>query len=36
MKFGIEKCAILVSKSGKQHMTDGMQLPNHHKIRTLG
>ena len=23
-------------KSGKRHMTDGMELPNHDKIRTLG
>ena len=23
-------------RSGKRHMTDGMQLPNHDKIRTLG
>ena len=36
MEFGIEKCAMLVMKSGKQHMTDGMELPNHDKIRTLG
>ena len=36
MEFGIEKCAILVMKSGKRHMTDGMELPNHDKIRTLG
>ena len=35
MEFGIEKCAMLVMKSGKQHMTDGMELPNHHRIRTL-
>ena len=35
MEFGIEKCAMLVMKSGKQHMTDGMELSNHHKIRTL-
>ena len=35
MEFGIEKCAMLVIKSGK-HMTDGMELPNHDKIRTLG
>ena len=35
MKFGIEKCAMLVIKSGKQHMTDGMKLPNHDKIRML-
>ena len=36
MEFGIEKCAMLVMKSGKRHMTDGMELPNHDVIRTLG
>ena len=36
MEFGIEKCAMLVMKSGKRHMTDGMEQPNHEKIRTLG
>ena len=36
MEFGIEKCAMLVMKSGKRHMTDGMELPNHDKIRTIG
>ena len=36
MEFGIEKCAMLVMKSGKRHMTDGMELPNHNKTRTLG
>ena len=35
MEFGIEKCTMLVMKSGKRHMTDGMELPNHEKIRTL-
>ena len=35
MEFIIEKCTILVLKSGKRHMTDGMELPNHDKIRTL-
>ena len=30
MEFGIEKCAMLVMKSGKRHLTDGMELP---KIR---
>ena len=35
MEFGIEKCAALVMKSGKRHLTDGMQLPNQYKIRTL-
>ena len=36
MEFGIEKCAMLNMKSGKRHMTEGMELPNHDKIRTLG
>ena len=36
MEFGIEKCAMLIMKSGKQHMTDGMELSNHDKIITLG
>ena len=35
MECGIEKCAMLVMKSGKRLMTDGMGLPNHDKIRTL-
>ena len=35
MEFGIEKCAMLVMKSGKRHITDGMELPNHDKIRML-
>ena len=35
MEFGREKCAMLVMKSCKRHMTDGMELPNHDKIRTL-
>ena len=35
MEFGMEKCAMLVMKSGKRHMTDGMELPKQHKIRTL-
>ena len=35
MEFGIQKCAMLVMKSGKRHMTDGMELENHNKIRTL-
>ena len=36
MEFGIEKCAMLVMKSGKRQLTDGMKLPNQDKIRTLG
>ena len=35
MEFGTEKCAMLVMKTGKRHMTDGMELPNHDRIRTL-
>ena len=36
MEFGIEKCAILLMKIGKRHLTDGMELPNQDKVRTLG
>ena len=35
IEFGIEKCALLVMKSGKRHITDGTELPNHDRIRTL-
>ena len=35
MEFGIGKCATLVMKSGKRHMTDGIELPNQDRIRTL-
>ena len=35
MEFSIEKCALLVIKSGKRHLTDGIELPNQDKIRTL-
>ena len=36
MEFGIEKCAMLVMKSGKRHMIERIELPNQDKIRTLG
>ena len=36
MEFGIEKCAMLVIKSGKRQQTVGMERPNQDKIRTLG
>ena len=36
MEFGIEKCTMLVMKSGKRHMTKGVELPNQVVIRTLG
>ena len=35
MEFGIEKCAMLVMKNGKRHMTDRMELLNHDRIRTF-
>ena len=36
MEFGKEKYSMLVMKSSKWYMTDGMELPNHDKIKTLG
>ena len=35
MEFGREKCAMLVMKSHKRHMTEGVELRNE-EIRTLG
>ena len=35
MEFDIEKCAMLLMKRGKRHITDGMELPNQDKIRTF-
>ena len=35
MEFGREKCAMLVMKSDKRHLTDGMEQLNQEKIRTL-
>ena len=31
MEFGIEKCAMLIMKSGKRHMAEEMKLPNQKK-----
>ena len=36
MELGIEKCAMQEMKSGKRHMTEGIELPNQEKLRTLG
>ena len=36
MELGIEKCSRVIMKSCKIHMTDGMELPSHDKIRTHG
>ena len=35
MQFGIIKCAIQVMKSGNRYLTDGMELANQDKFRTL-
>ena len=35
MEFGEDKCTMHVMKSGKRHMTDGIEQPNHDTIRTL-
>ena len=35
IEFGIEKSVMWEMKSGKRHMTDGMELPNQDKIRTI-
>ena len=36
MEFGLEKCAMLVMKSGKRHMTDGMELQwKDHKLKLV-
>ena len=35
MKFSIEKCTLLVMKSGKRHLMDEMELTNQENIRTL-
>ena len=35
MEFGIEKCAMLVMKSCKRHLTDRIELPNKDKIKSL-
>ena len=36
MEFVIGKCAMLVMKSWKRHLTDDIELPNQDKIRTVG
>ena len=35
MKFGIEKCTLQIMRSVKRQMTEGTELPNQEKIRTL-
>ena len=35
MEFSMEKCTMLVMKSGKRYMTEGIEVPNQEKIRML-
>ena len=36
MEFYFKKCALLVRKSGKRHITEGVELLNQEKIRIIG
>ena len=36
MDFGIEKCDMLIMTCGKRQITEGIELPNQERIRTLG
>ena len=36
VKFGKEKCAKLIMKSGKRQLVERIEQPNQEKIRTLG
>ena len=36
MEFGIQKCTMLVMKSGKRHLMERVELPNQVVIRTPG
>ena len=35
MEFGIEKCAMLIMKSGKQQVSEGIELLNKENAKTL-
>ena len=36
MEFGIEKCALLIMRSGKRQITEAIEIPNQERIRSLG
>ena len=36
IKFGSDKCAMLIMKSGERELPEGIQLPNQKNIKTLG
>ena len=35
MEFGIEKWTMLIMKSGKRQITEGIEVPNQERIRIL-
>ena len=35
MEFGTEKCTMQIVKSGKREITEGIELSNQERIRTL-
>ena len=35
IEFATGKCALSIMKSGKQHLTDGIELPNQDNIKKL-
>ena len=35
MKFGIEKCVMLIMEKRKRELSEGRELPNQENIRTL-
>ena len=36
MECGREKCGMLIMRSGKRQITEGIELPNQERIRTFG
>ena len=36
MEFDREKCVMVLMRSGKRHITKGIELPNQEKIKMLG
>ena len=36
MEFGIEKCTMLIMRSRKRQISEGIELPNQDRIRMLG
>ena len=36
MEFGLEKYDMLIKRRGKRERTEGIELPNHERIRTHG